>query len=244
VKIYNESHRGFVFAVVQGAGLLHVVPRQMTGLSGNLEAVKPVLDAVITIAPKERTSYALLEEICKKISIATNTRVEMGTISANLLYRTKTSIGGSGKSARSILEQLILQIGARLPLSWQHYMSPVSKIILYTLVGYSQLKNNSPARDKPMFSVVIFRSRRVMIAMGLMAAFLGGASATLSDLVNEKAALSPEMALRVEKAFGVSMGTLLRMQAWHDGYAHAAAGRGNRRKEIHAGNRVVMTYAL
>ena len=40
--------------------------------------------------------------------------------------------------------------------------------------------------------------------------------ATLSDLVNEKASLTPEMALRIEKAFGVSMDTLLRMQAWHD----------------------------
>jgi addiction module HigA family antidote len=47
---------------------------------------------------------------------------------------------------------------------------------------------------------------------------LGVRRATLSDLVNEKAALSPEMALRIEKAFGVSMDTLLRMQAWHDGY--------------------------
>ena len=36
------------------------------------------------------------------------------------------------------------------------------------------------------------------------------------DLLNEKAALSPEMALRLEKAFGVSMDLLLRMQAWHD----------------------------
>jgi antitoxin HigA-1 len=43
--------------------------------------------------------------------------------------------------------------------------------------------------------------------------------ATLSDLVNGKTALSPEMALRIEKAFGVSMDTLLRMQAWHDSYA-------------------------
>ena len=43
--------------------------------------------------------------------------------------------------------------------------------------------------------------------------------ATLSDLVNEKAILSPEMALRIEKAFGVSMDTLLRMQAWYDIYA-------------------------
>ena len=40
--------------------------------------------------------------------------------------------------------------------------------------------------------------------------------ATLSDLLNGNAALSPEMALRIEKAFGVSMDMLLRMQAWHD----------------------------
>lgn len=47
---------------------------------------------------------------------------------------------------------------------------------------------------------------------------LGVRRATLSDLVNEKAGLSPEMALRIEKAFGVSMDTLLRMQAWFDTY--------------------------
>ena len=40
--------------------------------------------------------------------------------------------------------------------------------------------------------------------------------ATLSDLLNGRAAFSPEMALRLEKAFGVSMDMLLRMQAWHD----------------------------
>jgi antitoxin HigA-1 len=36
--------------------------------------------------------------------------------------------------------------------------------------------------------------------------------ATLSDLVNVKAGVSPEMALRIEKAFGISMDTLLKMQ--------------------------------
>ena len=40
--------------------------------------------------------------------------------------------------------------------------------------------------------------------------------ATLSDLVNGNASLSPEMALRIEKAFGLSMDTMLRMQAWYD----------------------------
>lgn len=43
--------------------------------------------------------------------------------------------------------------------------------------------------------------------------------ATLSDFVNGKAGLSPKMALRIEKAFGVSMDTLLRMQAWWDAVA-------------------------
>jgi len=42
--------------------------------------------------------------------------------------------------------------------------------------------------------------------------------ATLSDLINGKAALSAEMALRIEKAFGVKMETLLNMQAWYDAY--------------------------
>ena len=48
------------------------------------------------------------------------------------------------------------------------------------------------------------------------AEILGVRRATLSDLLNGNAALSPEMALRIEKAFGVSMDMLLRMQAWHD----------------------------
>ena len=48
------------------------------------------------------------------------------------------------------------------------------------------------------------------------AEILGVRRATLSDLLNSKAALSPEMALRIEKAFGVSMDMLLRMQAWYD----------------------------
>ena len=48
------------------------------------------------------------------------------------------------------------------------------------------------------------------------AAALGVTRATLSTLLNERAHLSPEMALRLEKAFGVSMDTLMRMQNSYD----------------------------
>ena len=54
------------------------------------------------------------------------------------------------------------------------------------------------------------------LSVAAAARILGVRRATLSDLVNGNASLSPEMALRVEKAFGFSMDLLLRMQAWHD----------------------------
>ena len=45
---------------------------------------------------------------------------------------------------------------------------------------------------------------------------LGVRRATLSALLNGNASLSAEMALRMEKAFGIDMDLLLRMQAWYD----------------------------
>ena len=48
------------------------------------------------------------------------------------------------------------------------------------------------------------------------ARMLGVRRATLSALLNGHAALSAEMALRIEKSFDVNMEMLLRMQAWYD----------------------------
>lgn len=45
---------------------------------------------------------------------------------------------------------------------------------------------------------------------------LGVTRPALSAFLNERAQLSPEMALRIEKAFGVSMDTLMRMQNSYD----------------------------
>jgi addiction module HigA family antidote len=67
-----------------------------------------------------------------------------------------------------------------------------------------------------------FIREEILVPLGLSvsraAEVLGVRRATLSDFLNGKSALSPEMALRIEKAFDVSMDMLLRMQAWHDSY--------------------------
>lgn len=54
---------------------------------------------------------------------------------------------------------------------------------------------------------------------------LGVTRQTLSILMNKHGGLSPEMALRIEKAFGVRMDTLLRMQtAWEIAEARKREG--------------------
>lgn len=65
-----------------------------------------------------------------------------------------------------------------------------------------------------------FVKSEVIEALGLSvtsaAQVLGVTRAALSAVLNERAHLSPEMALRIEKAFGVSMDTLMRMQNSYD----------------------------
>ncbi len=65
-----------------------------------------------------------------------------------------------------------------------------------------------------------FVKSEIIEALGLSvtdaAKVLGVTRPALSALLNQRAALSSEMALRIEKAFGVSMDTLMRMQNSYD----------------------------
>ena len=76
-----------------------------------------------------------------------------------------------------------------------------------------------------------FIRSEILDALGLSvtkaAGILGVGRQALSDLVNGRHSLSPEMALRIEKAFGLDMDTMLRMQAWYD-----SAGMRDRAGEI------------
>ena len=58
---------------------------------------------------------------------------------------------------------------------------------------------------------------------------LGVARPTLSNVINGKAAISPEMAIRLEKAFGSTADAWLRMQAAYD---LAQARKGEKRIKV------------
>ena len=74
--------------------------------------------------------------------------------------------------------------------------------------------NMTPAHPGDFIRTEIIKELGLSVTRA--AEILGIRRATLSDLLNGHVALSPEMALRIEKAFGVGMDMLLRMQAWYD----------------------------
>jgi addiction module HigA family antidote len=74
------------------------------------------------------------------------------------------------------------------------------------------MKNPSHAGDLIYWGILEPLDLSITKAAGI----LGVRRATLSAVVNGKASLSPELALRVEKAFGPKVDHLLRIQAAYD----------------------------
>jgi addiction module HigA family antidote len=81
------------------------------------------------------------------------------------------------------------------------------------------LKPKKPPPDDAQHPGQFVRAR-ILDPIGLSvkeaARVLGVHRVALSRLLNEQAALSPEMAIRMEKAFGASMEDLMRMQNSYD----------------------------
>jgi addiction module HigA family antidote len=72
----------------------------------------------------------------------------------------------------------------------------------------------SPAHPGPFLKTEVIEPLGLSVTAA--AAVLGVTRPALSSLLNGRSSLSPEMALRIEKAFAVPMDTLLRMQTSFD----------------------------
>jgi addiction module HigA family antidote len=72
----------------------------------------------------------------------------------------------------------------------------------------------NPVHPGPFLRTEIIEANHLSVTEA--ARILGVARPTLSALLNAKADLSGDMALRFEKAFGVDMDTLMRMQNSYD----------------------------
>jgi addiction module HigA family antidote len=98
------------------------------------------------------------------------------------------------------------------------------------------LRLANPAHPGQFIKMEIFDPLGLSVTMA--AEILGVRRTTLSDVTNGKAAVSAEMALRLEKAFGVNMDLLLNMQAGYDAaQARMRSGRIKVKRFYPAGTR-------
>uniref|UniRef100_E6VLA8 Plasmid maintenance system antidote protein, XRE family n=1 Tax=Rhodopseudomonas palustris (strain DX-1) TaxID=652103 RepID=E6VLA8_RHOPX len=79
-----------------------------------------------------------------------------------------------------------------------------------TMQTKTDLRMKSPVHPGSFVKHEIIEPLRLTVTEA--AKVLGVTRPALSAVLNERASLSSEMALRIEKAFGVSMDTLMRMQ--------------------------------
>lgn len=79
---------------------------------------------------------------------------------------------------------------------------------------HRQIRMKNPAHPGGFVKCEVIEELGISVTAA--AAALGVTRAALSAFLNERARLSSEMALRIEKAFGVSMDTLMRMQNSYD----------------------------
>jgi addiction module HigA family antidote len=75
-----------------------------------------------------------------------------------------------------------------------------------------EMKNPPHVGDVIQYEIL----ERLNLTVTAAARVLGVSRPALSRLVNGRASLSPEMAVRIEKAFGPRMEHLMRMQHAHD----------------------------
>ena len=86
------------------------------------------------------------------------------------------------------------------------------------------LRMRNPCHPGDLLREVVFGALGLPVTAA--ASVFGVGRPALSAVLNGKASLSPEMALRVEMAFGISMELLLKMQLQHDiAAARKNAGR-------------------
>lgn len=111
-----------LFRLEQTGEVFHVVPAQVKDRDGRWVEHSSILDVPIILAEQERSGWQLLNDICREVSRATQTRVEVGTIPTNLFIQKRSRIGAAHEPASDVLLRLFQ--ATKRKLTWRLLYSP------------------------------------------------------------------------------------------------------------------------
>jgi len=85
----------------------HVVPVMARDKAGNFAQQTVLLDNLITIPKEKRTAMAVVDEVCRQLSIAWGHKVGVGMVPLNPLYAHQVEFGATNQPARDVLADIL-----------------------------------------------------------------------------------------------------------------------------------------
>lgn len=122
LEAYERSEGPGFFAVEEGPGGYHVVPRAFRNADGVVEERSSILNLSISLRQEVQNGLQFMEVIASAVSVATDEKVYLGTVPTNALIQHGRAPGIREGKARNLLLGLFQEMG--LPLSWHLLNNP------------------------------------------------------------------------------------------------------------------------
>jgi hypothetical protein len=104
------------FAVVETAGVFHVVPTEIRDRTGAHSPQRSVLATAVFLPERERSTLEFVEDVLNEVEAASKQIVRTGSIPVNLMRR-RTRAAVNGDTAGAVLARVLTTEETRL--SWQ-----------------------------------------------------------------------------------------------------------------------------
>jgi hypothetical protein len=128
------------FRLLRSGPVYQMVPDRVAGLDGRLRRTVPLLDTMITLAPKDRSVLETVREICSALDSPPDIRVSPGMIPEEPATRRRVFLGVAREKARDVL--LRIPGTTKETLVWRLYYDPAGKQYLMNL---HTVRKGSPA---------------------------------------------------------------------------------------------------
>lgn len=139
------------FRLVQAGGVFHVVPAQVKNSEGRWTNQTSLLDVPISFPENERSGGGIIAAICSAVGQATQTRVVVGTVPANMSGQYQGSFGANNEPARDVLLRFMAALKRKL--TWYLFYGPdvdMYALNISMLPEAPVVSNEPPAATHPL----------------------------------------------------------------------------------------------
>lgn len=136
LESYSQAGYPGRFAVVEAAGMLHVVPVQTRDRNGAESRQDSILASVVSLDERDRTDVEMIQEVLRQVEIRSKQTVRIGSIPQALMHR-RSRAAANKEMARSVLVRALARDEQRF--SWQLLYGPDTRMYFLNVTAATGL---------------------------------------------------------------------------------------------------------